>query len=48
MWHKVESAVSSTAAEGMLHTAMPKDRTVNTDKAEELKSTLKTYVTREI
>lgn len=23
MWHRVESAVSSTAAEGMLHTAMP-------------------------
>lgn len=44
----VESAVSSTAAEGMLHTAMPNGRTVNKDKAEELKSTLKTYVTREI
>lgn len=23
MWHRVESAVSSTAAEGMLHTAIP-------------------------
>ena len=26
MWHRVESAVSSTAAEGMLHTAIPKER----------------------